>query len=194
MPELKDPDISDAFVDRIVLLYFPRSIPREEWDPQLNEKLLREKNAIFTLALREMSELYTKRLLDYKVFQPKECKEFLKEYEERTTRIPRFISVCCEKTNDEDDFTSTDDLFEAYLQYNGVTYNKPKKRAYEKRKFSEIFGKQLGYRSQNGMNRWNEPVKGYKGIIISDKYREARKNTEESRWNGKKKNKKKQKS
>lgn len=44
------------------------------------------------------------------------------------------------------------------------------------------------------MNRWNEPVKGYKGIIISDKYREARKNTEESRWNGKKKNKKKQKS
>ena len=194
MPELKDPDISDAFVDRIVLLYFPRSIPREEWDPQLNEKLLREKNAIFTLALREMSELYTKHLLDYKVFQPRECKEFLKEYEERTTRIPRFISVCCEKTNDEDDFTSTDDLFEAYLQYNGVTYNKPKKRAYEKRKFSEIVGKQLGYRSQNGMNRWNEPVKGYKGIIISDKYREAGKNTEEYRWSGKKKNKKKQKS
>ena len=173
MPELKDPDVTTAFIDRVVLLYFPHSIPRKKWDTRLSEKLLYEKNEIFTLALREMSAIFNRNFLDYKKFQPKKCKRFLEDYERRTTRVPRFFAECCERVSDKK-FTTTNDLYKAYLNY----YRIKKGDSADKCIFSKTFAQLLGYSSKNVKNKQGNAVKGYYGVKIKKKFRVGADNKE----------------
>lgn len=57
LPRLKDNHGVDAIIYRMVVLKFTRSIPKEEQDIMLREKLEKEKNVIFSLALDCLKEL-----------------------------------------------------------------------------------------------------------------------------------------
>lgn len=56
-PKPRNMDPSDGFYNRLKMLYFPRSVPPEERDPDLLNKLLREKDAIVSEALECYGEL-----------------------------------------------------------------------------------------------------------------------------------------
>lgn len=55
LPDVSESDATDAFANRLVPLIFAHSIPVEEQDPELKEKLWAERNAIVTEALLAFS-------------------------------------------------------------------------------------------------------------------------------------------
>lgn len=57
LPDLKEVQFSKAYINRVVALNFPISIPKEQQDPMLSKKLWAERNVIFSLAVKEFSEL-----------------------------------------------------------------------------------------------------------------------------------------
>lgn len=54
-PQFKHPD--DALLDRLVFVVFPNTIPESEKDPLLKEKLLAERDVIFSMALDSLKGL-----------------------------------------------------------------------------------------------------------------------------------------
>lgn len=54
-PQFANPD--DALFDRMVIITFPNKLPPESKDPDFKEKLLAERDVIFSLALDSLSEL-----------------------------------------------------------------------------------------------------------------------------------------
>ena len=63
LPTIKSADGTDAFAQRVCLLYFPHTIPDEERDRDLLFKLLSEKDKIFSLCVQALSALISR---DYK--------------------------------------------------------------------------------------------------------------------------------
>lgn len=53
MPYPKDPETSTAFIERVTILLFPDSIPKKKMDLHLYEKMIKEKDFIYTSALNK---------------------------------------------------------------------------------------------------------------------------------------------
>lgn len=112
LPSLKSQDTSQAFLSRLVLLYFPDEIPESERDPDLDKKLYEERNIIFSLAVRELPELISNNF----IFEmPNDEQKYLKAYSDETNQIQNFIAERCRMSPDAVCRTST--LYDAYKDY-----------------------------------------------------------------------------
>ena len=128
LPGTAEADATKAFLNRVVILLFNRSIPKEEQDKELLDKLWDERNAIFTLAVNALREL---RERNYQFTQPDESKLFLDGFANRGNSLQTFIRDCC--VLESEGRVHNVDLLEAYQRYcmlNGLEAY-PKSRLYE---------------------------------------------------------------
>lgn len=156
MPELKDMEITEAFLDRFVFLMFNRSTPKKEIDYDLEKKIMGEIDSIFTMAVMYLMDLIKK---NFQFTLPKDSKRFIEEYSSRQNNVMEFVNEECDFG--ENLMTHTKNLYQAYLRFcqNNCII------AYTQNKFGEyiasIDGVQRSRFRQNGIN-----ARGFKGISI----------------------------
>lgn len=92
LPMLKEVQKSDAYINRISLLHFPISVPKEQQDPQLFQKLWEERDIIFSLAINEFSHMMaTTRTFDV----DKDSAIVLQRYKDTLNPVGAFIRDMC---------------------------------------------------------------------------------------------------
>lgn len=93
LPGTLEADTTAAFVNRLVVLLFNHSIPKDEQDKELLDKLWAERDSIFTLAINSL------RQLQWRNFQfsiPQESHLFLESFNARGNSLQMFRHDCCE--------------------------------------------------------------------------------------------------
>ena len=92
LPLSEEEEATKAFINRICLLIFPHSIPKEEQDTSLNEKLWHERHAIFSAAVNALVKLSKKNL---KFTEPEDSNAYLCYFEGNSNSLDMFVKDCC---------------------------------------------------------------------------------------------------
>lgn len=112
LPPIKDTDVTKAFSNRMAVLLFHHSIPKEEQDKNLLDNLLVERDAIFTKAIHALSNLEKRNF----VFQlPEESIVFRNKFLGMSESVDQFVEECCDLGKDNK--VHKDALYEAYLKF-----------------------------------------------------------------------------
>lgn len=111
LPQLLEYDSGNAFAERLQILYFPKSIPREQWKLDLSERICEEKDVIFSCSIMEANDFFERlRFTDV----PDGCK-ILNAYKEENATVQSFISDCCILGAGMYEYTNI--LYEKYLNF-----------------------------------------------------------------------------
>ena len=125
LPLTTDTDATEAFVNRVRILLFNVSIPGEQQDKNLLDKLLEERDSIVTLALRALRKLAER---NYEFTMPEDSKRFLMSFKVRGNIVGGFIEDCCVLNPDARVYnTELYAAFEAYCARNGLGAISPKR-------------------------------------------------------------------
>lgn len=92
LPLTTETDTTDAFVNRLRVLLFNTSVPTEQQDKRLLERLLEERDSIVTLALQAARELAER---NYIFTEPKDSRQFLDSFRVRGNILDAFLEECC---------------------------------------------------------------------------------------------------
>lgn len=92
LPLSAEAESTRAYLNRICLLTFPNSIPREAQDKTLGDKLWAERNAIFTKAVNTLPKLVAGK---FEFASPDDSKEYLKYFESTSNSLDMFLSDSC---------------------------------------------------------------------------------------------------
>ena len=118
LPHTSESDATNAFINRIRVLMFNQSIPPEEQDKCLGDKLWAERDAIVTLALQAAQKLIER---NYEFTRPEDSRQFLKSFELRGNVLASFIEDCCALGPNERVFNvELYATFEAFCKRNGL--------------------------------------------------------------------------
>lgn len=134
--EIKDTDNTSAFADRLTPLLFHCSIPKEKQDKQLLDKLLEERNAIFTKSIYALRRLVNQ---NYVFDLPEDSKEYIRNYTASHDSIRYFVEEVC--LFDPDAKIHNEVLVEVYTRYcvkNGYEVKNKKELYAYLRSFSSI--------------------------------------------------------
>lgn len=160
LPGTTESDSTKAFTNRLVVLLFNRSIPKERQDKQMLEKLMEEKNTIFTLAVQALRELSSR---NYQFTRPKDSAEFLASFSERGNSFQAFWNDCCEQT--EKGRVSNTELYGAYRRYceeNGL-------EADSRNKLYEFLSGMSGV-AYKKIRQGSKTLQGHTGIKLRESY------------------------
>ena len=92
LPRTTEADTTAAFANRLVVLLFNQSIPPEQQDKSLLDRLWREADSIVTLALHAMQDLIGRNF----VFTlPGDSGAFLASFANRSNVLSGFLEECC---------------------------------------------------------------------------------------------------
>ena len=128
LPGTSESDATKAFVNRLIVLLFNHSIPKEKQDKDLLKKLWNERDSIFTLAMQALKNLHER---NYRFTVPAESSEFIKSFVNRNNSLQMFLQDCC--VFGEKYRIHNTDLMRAYTNYctqNGLDVFS-KKKLYE---------------------------------------------------------------
>ena len=100
----------DAVYDRLLVIPFTKEIPEKERDRELLQKLLEEKDIIFSAAMNKLSDLVQSGF-DFK--EPKESKEIIAVYRKAMHTAESFLCDCCKV--DESGSVSSVELYRQYV-------------------------------------------------------------------------------
>lgn len=78
--------------DRIMPVFCNNVVPKEEQDPLLFEKMLKEKNTILYIAIEELQKVINN---NYHFIEPKSMQNQREEYETENNTLLSFINECC---------------------------------------------------------------------------------------------------
>lgn len=112
IPNLGNIDGRDAILNRMVILYFPTSIPKEKQDMHLLEKLEAEKDSIFSNALDALVRLNKN---NFKFVVPEDSRKIKDQLASEGKVLENFIEERCIK--EKDARIHCVDLFNAFNQY-----------------------------------------------------------------------------
>jgi len=161
LPPIKNEDISTAFIDRLVILNFPHSIPKEERDYELLGKLEEEADYIFSLAINELLPLIQN---NFQFEMPDDTSEILNDYSFQQTNIDEFLEERCElEAEARIHFV---DMYKAYGQFcedNGIN---PISQNLFSQKLRSVNGVKGGRFRING----SKSMRGFYGINIKKEY------------------------
>lgn len=161
LPPVKNEDISTAFVDRLTVLKFSHSIPREERIYNLDEKLKEEADAIFTLAINSVAELIENQ---FEFVVPQDSADLLKDYSFQQTNIDTFVEEWCELGEELKTHSAT--LYNFYKRFCVDNAIQPISQNLFSQKIGSVKGVTNGRFRLNGGN----PMRGFCGIAIKDIY------------------------
>ncbi len=107
----------DAFDSRLVYIVFPESVPREEQDPDLVDKLIAEKDAIVNTAVSYIPQVLKNNGITAGEDETQALlNEFYGNYGiSAEESIERFFEDCCEL--DETNFVEINELFQHYCNF-----------------------------------------------------------------------------
>ena len=148
-----------AFWERVVLIPFIKSIPREKQDMNLVDKLLKEKNEIMTLAARSV-----KRLIDNKfIFPETSIAKFMKNkwMGNVENSVMEFVEHRCELQTDSYEFTI--DLYDQYRKFCNDFSREPIVKTEFAKEIVREYKLKQGKRRKHG-----NPRNGFFGIKIKD--------------------------
>ena len=112
LPRTTEADTTAAFANRLVVLLFNQSIPPEQQDKSLLDRLWLESDSIVTLALHAMQDLMGRNF----VFTlPRDSGAFLASFSNRSNVLSDFLEECCTLSPDARVFNV--DLFAAFVDY-----------------------------------------------------------------------------
>lgn len=105
-------DRSDGFYRRLIIIRFDRSVPQEQRDPNLREKLAVERDGILTWALEGL-----RRLIDnfYVFSETEKTRAELTRYRVESNSVLSFVEECCELAPDAE--TVREEMFAKYKEY-----------------------------------------------------------------------------
>ena len=112
LPETKDTDMTRSFVNRLCVVIFGVSIPKDKQDKELLTKLLNERDEIFSLAMDALRELHRR---NYQFTMPSDTRHFLNAYAETQSSVHAFLNDWCEVGRSG--YVFSKDLCEAYREY-----------------------------------------------------------------------------
>ncbi len=112
LPGTSESDATAAFANRLAVLLFNKSIPKEEQDKQLLDKLMEERDDIFTKAVYALRNL---RDRNYAFDYPADTLEFLEDFKGRHNSIEGFLDECCDR--DPGSFVPNVALYATYVDY-----------------------------------------------------------------------------
>ncbi|WP_405727990.1 DNA primase family protein [Anaerotignum sp.] len=112
LPISEEDEATKAFINRICLLVFPYSIPKEMQDPDLDKKIWKERDAIFTAAVNTLPKLVEK---NFKFSEPDDSLIYLKYYEENGNSLDMFVTDRCDF--DPNGSTPVQEFRTAYSDY-----------------------------------------------------------------------------
>lgn len=93
----KNADGTLSVVDRMVLLLFNHSVPQEQWDTELLEKLIDEKNIICSLAVDTLKELVNS---NFQFTNPDDSRVYLSNYRDAMDSVNTFVREECQLGED----------------------------------------------------------------------------------------------
>ena len=103
---------NDAIYNRITALMFNRSIPKKEFDLCLTDKLLKERDIIFSAAVDTVYDLMER---NFKFTKAEDTKVAMKEYKTSQNVLSQFIKERC--VISEECKIHTKDFFDAFKKY-----------------------------------------------------------------------------
>ena len=112
LPRTTEADTTAAFVNRLKVLLFNYSIPPEQQDKKLLDKLWWETDSIITLSLHAMQDLMER---NFAFTLPEDSEIFLKAFATRSNVLPGFLEECCVLSPKARAFNA--DLLEAFSGY-----------------------------------------------------------------------------
>ena len=112
LPLSEEEEATKAFINRICLLIFPHSIPKEKQDANLSKKLWNERHAIFTAAVNTLVKLGEK---NFRFAEPEDSKEYLCYFEGNSNSLDMFVNDCC--VFDQNAYTPVKEFTAAYQTY-----------------------------------------------------------------------------
>ena len=112
LPETRDTDMTRSFVNRLCIVIFGVSIPKDKQDKNLLSKLLNERDEIFSLAMDALVSLHGR---NYQFTTPTDTQHFLNAYAETQSSVHAFLNDWCEVGNGGYIFSK--DLCNAYRKY-----------------------------------------------------------------------------
>lgn len=119
MPEVEDVDT--AFLNRLLFVVFPETVPEEEQDKQLLEKFEEERDAILSWMLDGLDRLMEQeRFTGERDYDQKET--IMAEHGDATDR---FVQNVVEITGDADDVIHKGDLYEVFVRFNDFIGHDP---------------------------------------------------------------------
>ena len=158
-----------AFKNRMVVLPFFHTVRSEDVIPDLYEKFIGEKEYIIKEALKALSGLLENNFVFSKV--DFDDSDIIKPAEENDIVIKNFFNSCCIES--PSDFVSTDELYNAYidfaLQQGELEINKIE----FSRKFSAVsktYGRMCEYTKSRGNRGYNNLRLVSKGNIFSENH------------------------
>ncbi|MEG2435503.1 MAG: phage/plasmid primase, P4 family [Ruthenibacterium sp.] len=113
-------DRSDGFYRRLIIIRFNKSIPKEQRDPNLADKLAQERNGILMWALDGLKRLIAN---SYQFSETNATRAELDRYRIESNSVLSFVHEFCELSDDK--FTIRDELFTRYREYCGNAGMKP---------------------------------------------------------------------
>lgn len=159
-PKPKNLDPTDGFFSRLRVLYFPRSIPPEERDPELLEKLLREKDEIVSEAIDYYGELLDN---NFSFTDTPSSKRYLEMYKNSMNSFQLFLEtemIIHPKAKVHSCILSG--RYERFCRDNGLEIMKA-------RKINEILS--LKPNVEHKKFSWNDEYRyGYKGLGCRDQW------------------------
>lgn len=156
----------EQFIERLVVLPFLNSVPPEDQDRELLDKMKDERPAIFNKALKAFKRLRDNNFVFTEVDESKKFVNFPATGNENRSflseAIGQFIEQRCNVTEFKDDFTTISDLYFAFSDFYMERYN----LSIEMDEFSKAFKAAaleigLEYKQKNR-------GRGYRGILLYD--------------------------
>lgn len=128
LPGTGEADSTAAFTNRLIVLLFNHSVPKAEQDKQLLEKLLSERDAIFTMAMEALHELQARNFI---FTLPDDSERFLTSFKEEENSVCTFIEDMCIPTPDARIFNREIlRMYDAYCRANGLEA-RPRQQLYD---------------------------------------------------------------
>lgn len=167
--KLSSVENEDAFWKRMIIIPFTNTIPDDEKDLELVEKLLKEKDAIVSSCLRHYKKV---RDNNYRFSKCQVADDMLKEWKNGKTSAYSFAAFWNDSvfvTGDESDSVYASDLYELYTEYcsdetlQPISYNMMLKWIEENIDSERCVKHRIHKTGQN-------PKAGYKGIRLYTDY------------------------
>lgn len=136
LPLLTEYDAEHAFANRLQILKFKKSLDRKKWDIKLTEKIIAERNVIFSKAIMESREFVN----DLIFTDDPDSKELLANFRKENSTVQSFAEDRLVDLNDRQDGEYTMDLYENYEEYCKSECLRP----LNKRSFRSVLA-QMGY-------------------------------------------------
>lgn len=112
LPNLDAIEGMDAVLNRMIILCFPKGIPKEQQDLQLFEKLWNERDIIFSMALDELVKL---RKHNFNFVEPEDSRQIKAQLDSQSKVFEDFLADYCVLDKEERVHVVT--LYEAFISY-----------------------------------------------------------------------------